>query len=594
MGMLDRLKALGFKESFAKKLYKKYKENAWDMVNETPYRLLEEFPNLDFAELEKLLYLTETEPSDYKKIRLGILFMLRKLTSDGSTCYPLESLTEETGGILNLDMESILHEIYEMEKDHLVVVYGDEEKRIFLEDVYRAERKVANTLLSLSKDKVKPIVYSISGLLEKLQRDQSIVFSENQLDTINSVLNHNVSVITGGPGTGKTTIIKGVMGILYFSGERTAICAPTGRAAKRIKEATGYNAVTIHRLLEAELADDGFTVYFRRNQNNPLELDAIIIDEGSMLDVRLMACLMDAVKKGTRIIIAGDKNQLPPVGAGNVLKDIIKSDTIPCYYLTQIYRQEKESKIVYNAHMIQEGTVPKDGGSDSDFLIYETKNHKELEKVIYDLIEQNEEYIIDSLKYQVITMTKKGPFGTVALNEKLQEKLNPMGETKKQLMEGDKIFREGDKVMQIKNNYGLKYRSFEDLTEGQGIFNGEIGIIKAVDPDRLTLDVLFSDTYYVVYEGDDLGQLELAYAITVHKSQGSEFGTIIMPLIYASKNLMTRNLIYTALTRAKDKAILVGSLKALEEMVENTREDNRNTCLSVMLQGGEDEDSGAP
>ncbi|NLB24165.1 MAG: AAA family ATPase, partial [Clostridiales bacterium] len=356
----------------------------------------------------------------------------------------------------------------------------------------------------------------------------------------------------------------------------------------------GYNAVTIHRLLEAELADDGFTVYFRRNQNNPLELDAIIIDEGSMLDVRLMACLMDAVKKGTRIIIAGDKNQLPPVGAGNVLKDIIKSDTIPCYYLTQIYRQEKESKIVYNAHMIQEGTVPKDGGSDSDFLIYETKNHKELEKVIYDLIEQNEEYIIDSLKYQVITMTKKGPFGTVALNEKIQEKLNPMGETKKQLMEGDKIFREGDKVMQIKNNYGLKYRSFEDLTEGQGIFNGEIGIIKAVDPDRLTLDVLFSDTYYVVYEGDDLGQLELAYAITVHKSQGSEFGTIIMPLIYASKNLMTRNLIYTALTRAKDKAILVGSLKALEEMVENTREDNRNTCLSVMLQGGEDEDSGAP
>lgn len=594
MSTLLRLKDLGFKDSFAKRLYKLYKEEVWDIVYNNPHKLLEEFPNLDLSEFERLMYITETEPSYSKKIRLGILFLLRKLTSDGSTCCPLENLIIEGGKLLDLDEDSVLHEIFTMEKDNLIVVYGEKDKRVFLKDVYAFEKKVADSLLLLSRDKVKPIVYSIEGLLLKIQNDQGITFSDNQLDTINAVLNHNVSVITGGPGTGKTTIIKGVMGILYFSGERTAICAPTGRAAKRIKEATGYNAVTIHRLLEAELSEEDHTVYFRRNENNPLDLDAVIIDEGSMLDVKLMAKLMDAVKENTRIIIAGDKNQLPPVAQGNVLKDIINSETIPCYYLTEIYRQEKESKIVYSAHRIQEGITPEGGDSDSDFLIYETKNHRDLENKLYSLIEGNETFADNPLKYQVITMTKKRDFGTVSLNVKLQERFNPEDDSKNQLVDEYRIFREGDKVMQIKNNYNLKYRSLDDFSEGTGIFNGEIGIIKSIDPEYNTLDVLFSDNNYVIYEGDDLDQLELAYAITVHKSQGSEFDTVIMPLIYASKNLMTRNLIYTALTRAKDKAIFVGSLKALQDMVENTKEDNRNTCLSRMLKGEEDEGYGAP
>lgn len=533
---------------------------------------------IDANELDRLATKHNMNLEGPLKIKAGVLFALSKLTADGSTCFPYQELCEIAATeLLDLPIEEIEDQLLSLIRDGILVsqlVAGRE--MIFKPDLYAAEWGIAAGLLLLDKARVKPILADKEGVLRRLQMEEKIAFSNKQLETIISVSNHNVSIVTGGPGTGKTTIIKGIGALLKASGEKTVICAPTGRAAKRIKEATGYPALTVHRLLEAEFDEDTGQVKFRRNQAYPLDYDAVIVDESSMLDVVLMLKLVDALSPGTRLILSGDANQLPAVGPGNVLRDIINSDIFPVYFLKTIYRQAEESLIVSSAHGILEGEIPENGGPDRDLRIIEISKQDLLMEELLSLAEGD---------FQLISMTKRGPFGTQSLNEKLQERLNPPGKDKNQIKVDEKrIFREGDKLMQIKNNYSIRFKSMEDFSEGSGIFNGEIGFVAWINLEEKRMAVLFDEGRYAEYEEDMLNQLDLAYAITVHKSQGSEFDKILMPLVHTSAKLANRNLLYTALTRAKDLAVFVGSPKLLKNMVDNNKEDMRQTGLRGFLQ----------
>lgn len=593
MSEMTILKEWGINPVFARKILRVYGEDSLAMLRDNPYRVVTDFPEVDFHEADQLAARLELEPEDPRRIRSGVLFVLRKRGSDGSTCQPYGELVEETaGGLLGLSMEEVEDEVLAMARDGRLVIVSRQEKRFVYDPrLYEAEMNIVRGIELLERAKVKPVLGDVEGLLARIQRDQNLNFSPNQMETIHSVLKHNVSVITGGPGTGKTTIINGVISLLQSFREKTVICAPTGRAAKRIKEATGHPAVTLHRLLEAELDEQRRSVIFRRCQSNPLDVDGVIVDESSMMDVLLMSALMDALSPGTRLILVGDANQLPPVGPGNVLKDFIESQRVPVFYLKEIYRQEKESRIVVNAHGIQRGEMPEEGKEPSDFRLISAATQQETLDAILTWMEGKEwkgvSFPVVPAEIQVITMTKKGPLGTQRLNEALQSRLNPEDPDTPQIMDGrGGIFRRGDRVMQIRNNYQLGWKSMEDFSEGAGIFNGEIGVIHDMDISQQRLGVLFDEGRYGVIGPELFQDLELAYAITVHKSQGSEFPGVIMPLMWTTPKLANRNLLYTAVTRGRDQVMLVGSLKLLDRMVQNVMVNQRLTGLSWELKKG--------
>ena len=582
---------LGIKDSFAKRIYKEYGEESMALIQENPYRLMEDFFGIPFHEVDTLAERLSLEPEDRRRIVSGILYGISKLTESGSTCVPLSLLLENVGpSILDVPIEEVENVLRLMADDRVVVV--DEVggiNMVYNSSNYESEVTVAERLLEMSQGPGKPIGRDIEGLLSFIQRDTGVILSETQKNTIQSVMSHRVSVITGGPGTGKTTLINGVLHLLNGAGEKTAICAPTGRAAKRIKEATGNSATTIHRLLEAELDEERHSVFFRRCENNPLELDAVIVDESSMLDIFLMEALLDALPRSTRLVLVGDVDQLPSVGPGRVLKDIIESGAIPTFFLTEIFRQSKESLIVNNAHSINKGEYPVNGDEDSDFFIRGTKTD-----ILQSILDWMAGKSVDGISFpmrprdiQVITVTKNGPYGTLALNTKLQNEINPPADGKTQIQDWQgRIFRVGDKVMQTKNNYQLEWKSTQDFSDGIGVFNGEIGEIENIDLERKQISVIYDETRYVNYEPDQWINLDLAYAITVHKSQGSEFSGIIMPLAWTTPKLAHRNLLYTAITRGRDKVVLVGSEKMLQSMVDNYQGDQRQTGLTYRLGSG--------
>jgi exodeoxyribonuclease V alpha subunit len=591
MREIKTLKEWGINDLFARKIFRVYGEESLEAIGQNPYRLLADFPEVDFLEVDRLAAQLGLEPEDPRRIRSGVLFVLRKRGTDGSTCDLHRELTQESAEeILGVSFEEVEDEILAMEREGLLVtVSRQEELFVYDPSLYEAERNIAQGIGLLDRARVKPVLGDVDGLLARIQRDQNLVFSANQLETIRAVLKHNVAVITGGPGTGKTTIINGVISLLQSFHEKTVICAPTGRAAKRIKEATGHPAVTLHRLLEAELDEERHSVTFRRCQSNPLDVDGVIVDESSMLDVLLMSALMDALSPGTRLILVGDANQLPPVGPGHVLKDIMESQRVPVYALKEIYRQEKASRIVVNAHGIQGGEVPEEGKEPSDFRLVAAPTQQETLEGILAWMEGREwngiSFPMDPSEIQVITMTKQGPLGTRRLNEELQARLNPEAPEVPRLIDSrGRIFRRGDRVMQVRNNYQLTWKSLEDFTEGAGIFNGEIGIIHEIDVSRQRMGVVFDKNRYGFYPQELFHELELAYAITVHKSQGSEFPGIIMPLMWTTPKLANRNLLYTAVTRGRDQVALIGSLKLLESMVNNLSVDRRRTGLAWEIQ----------
>ncbi|MBR6799756.1 MAG: AAA family ATPase, partial [Firmicutes bacterium] len=458
---------------------------------------------------------------------------------------------------------------------------------VFLMPFYMAEQNICRALSELNSAQLKPIAGQLDSLIARTEAATGIYLSENQKHAVTTSLNMGVSVITGGPGTGKTTIINTIINILEESGLKTAIAAPTGRAAKRITETSGHYASTIHRLLDYYYSEGEDMMRFGKTKEDPLDYDAVIVDEASMIDLLLMNGLVNAIRPGTRFIIVGDADQLPSVGAGNVLRDIIASEYIYCTRLTEIFRQAGESMIVVNAHRINKGEYPDCNAKDKDFFLLRRSTEKEMLATIKELclIRLPEYYkeLSPTSDIQILTPVRKGLLGSINLNKELQEVLNPPNKSLEEKTFGERTFREGDKVMQIKNNYQMKWKNLEDFTEGEGVFNGDVGFIQTIDREFNEMTVVYDETKHVTYNFSQLDELELAYAVTVHKSQGSEFPVVIMPVSWFPPMLATRNLLYTGVTRGKKAVVLVGSENKLKGMVDNDRISERFSGLGVRL-----------
>ncbi|HHW49623.1 MAG TPA: AAA family ATPase, partial [Clostridiaceae bacterium] len=508
--------------------------------------------------------------------------------SNGHTYLPEDKLKEYASRLLGVGIESLNDALVSLLFDNEVCMEkGDGVNNIYLSSLHLAENGVCKRLLELSSVVFRSDISDFDLKIERLQAEEGITLAEMQKIAIREALVNGLLVITGGPGTGKTTIIKSIIKLLDKEGYSIVLAAPTGRAAKRMSEATGFEAKTIHRLLEIGYIGTDNELVFQRNENNPLDADVIIIDEMSMVDILLMYHLLKAVPHGARLILVGDVNQLPSVGAGNVLKDIISSGVIQTVRLTEIYRQAEESMIIVNAHRINRGEPPLLNAGGKDFFFIQRNSLESIVKTVVELCSKRlpDTYGYDPMKHiQVLTPMRKGPAGVLNLNVELQKALNPAGKNKAEKSFRDFVMREGDRVMQIRNNYSLRWRKINsDIEEGMGVFNGDTGIIHEIDVDEHRLTVLFDDDKAVDYDLAALDEIEPAYAITIHKSQGSEFPVIVLPVFPGPQILLTRNLLYTAVTRAKDLVVIVGMEDILFYMVSNERETLRYSSLSSKL-----------
>lgn len=579
----------GISANHAMKLYKNYGRDAVALVEENPYRLVDEISGIGFETADRIAAAMGVPRDSSFRIKSGIKYMLGWYAGDGSTYVPRTELVERTGERLNLSMELVGDSLLELAMDgDIKIDILDDEEVCYLFPYYLAEKTVVKNISFLMNADLKPLTTDIENMIRQAEHEKGVELSPRQKRGIVNSVTAGVSVITGGPGTGKTTIIDAIIRIFERSGFTTAIAAPTGRAAKRITETSGRFAQTIHRLLEYYYDEAMDDMRFGKTQEDPLDYDVVLIDEASMIDIMLAKGLTDALKPGTRVILIGDSDQLPSVGAGNVLRDIIDSDLIGVTRLTDIFRQAEESMIVVNAHRINSGEYPVFNTQESDFFFMEKNREDAVRDLILDLTSRRlpEYYGIDNpLKdIQVLTPTRKGELGTRALNGVLQSVLNPPMPNKPEKRHGDKLFRQGDKVMQIKNNYGIGWRRLRDFSEGEGIFNGDVGYIKTVDEEKGTMTVVFDEDRFAEYDNTLLDELELAYAMTVHKSQGSEFKIVVMPVMSVHPLLATRNLLYTAVTRGKEVVVLCGERRYLYGMVDNNRIKGRYSGLKVRLE----------
>ncbi len=578
----------GIGATYAMKLYKVYGGDTIQAVSDNPYQLVDDVFGIGFKKADKIAEkMGIGRDSDYR-IQSGIQYALWLFLNEGHTYVPQKLFCEKAAEMLEVGSEQVYDILVQMAFEGELHIENLEGRAVvFSMPYYVAEQNVCKTLLGLDSAVPKAINANIDQLIMTTEKETGIFLSENQKHAIKASLKNGISVITGGPGTGKTTIINTIMKILEYSGLKTAIAAPTGRAAKRITETSGYEASTIHRLLEYYYSEGEDSMRFGKTGEDPLEFDAIIIDEASMIDILLMNGLLSAIKPGTRVIVVGDADQLPSVGAGNVLRDMIESEVIHSVKLTEIFRQAKESLIVVNAHRINRGEYPDCNEKDKDFFLLRRKGEKEMLETIKTLcVKRLPEYYqgFDAIKdMQVLTPVRKGVLGSTQLNKELQGVLNPQRDGAVEKAFGDRTFREGDKVMQIKNNYQLAWKRIEDFSEGQGVFNGDVGFIKTVDLEFNEITVVYDESRFVRYDFTQLDEIELAYAITVHKSQGSEFPIVIMPVSWFPPILATRNLLYTAVTRGKKAVILVGSEGKMNGMVDNNRITERYSGLAIRL-----------
>jgi len=578
----------GITPSYAMKLYKVYGADTIRVVTENPYRLVDEVFGIGFKKADKIAEKMGIEKDSEYRIRSGIKYALWLYVNEGHTFVPQKMFCESAAELLDVGSEQVYESLVQLAFEGEVHIENLEGRAVvFLMPYYLAEQNVCKCLIALNNAPLKPVSADVDRLIAATEWETGIQLSENQKAAVKASLQNGVSVITGGPGTGKTTIINTIIRIFEHSGFSTAIAAPTGRAAKRIKETSGYEASTIHRLLEYYYSEGEDSMRFGKNAEDPLQYDAVIIDEASMIDILLMNGLVSAIRPGTRLIMVGDADQLPSVGAGNVLRDIIDSEVIFSVKLTEIFRQAKESLIVVNAHKINRGEYPDCNERDKDFFLIRNKTEREMLDTIKSLCAKRlPDYYKDCdpiQDIQVLTPVRKGLLGSINLNKELQRVLNPPSEGRAERNFGDRIFREGDKVMQIKNNYQLEWKRLEDFSSGQGIFNGDIGYIHTIDKEFNEITVVYDDNRYVKYDFSQLHEIELAYAVTVHKSQGSESPILIMPVSWFPPVLATRNLLYTAVTRGKKAVILVGSEGKMRAMVDNNRITERYSGLSVRL-----------
>ncbi len=578
-----------FGSATSMRIYRKWGGDAVDRIRQNPYSLCENFSGIGFSRADSIAASCGIAHDSPDRICAGISYTLGLAARQGGhTCLPRETLITETARTIGVEEEEVVPCLGIMLASGKLALVSDGEKElIYLARYRRAELFCADRLRRISRECPSVSADDIGAFIRKTEVQSGIEYASLQREAIFAALREGVMILTGGPGTGKTTVIKGLISIFDAIGLRVALCAPTGRAAKRMSEATGCEAKTVHRLLEMEHGDDDDEPRFARCEQFALDEDTIIVDESSMIDIMLLESLLRAVKPGSRLIFIGDRDQLPSVGAGNVLADIIDSGAFPTVRLTEIFRQAEESRIIVNAHLINEGKMPLIDNKSGDFFFIGRSLDADIAATVADLVKTRlprayGEKISEGI--QVITPSRKGEAGTVALNSLLQQKLNPPQKGKKEKEAHGILLREGDRVMQNKNDYSVEWE--KDGYEGLGIFNGDIGTLNDIDTASGLMGLDF-DGRVCDYDFSQLDELELAYAITVHKSQGSEYPVVIIPLYNCAPMLLTRNLLYTAVTRAEKMVILVGRTDVLERMVSNNRCAVRHSGLCRSIKGDE-------
>ena len=585
------LQKYGISTTLAARIYQHYGRSVYRVIEENPYQIADHVPGVGFKTADEIASKVGIHTDSDYRIRSGIFYTLLQSVNEGHVYLKKETLTYRAGQLLEVEIQDIEKYLMDLAIEKKIVMKESQEgMRVYASHYYYMEMNVAKMLHDLNVA-CEVAEASLMKRLQAIEENTGLYLDDMQRTAVMEAARRGILVLTGGPGTGKTTTINAMIHFFESEGLDIRLAAPTGRAAKRMTEATGYESQTIHRLLEVSGNPEDETVNgFGRNEENPLEADVIIIDEMSMVDLPLMHALLGAIVPGTRLILVGDRNQLPSVGPGSVLKDIIDSQCFPVVMLTKIFRQAGESDIVVNAHKINRGEEVVLDNKSRDFFFLKRQDANVIISVVITLIQKKLPKYVNAQPYdiQVLTPMRKGLLGVERLNRILQEYLNPpeAGKTEKEY--GDRLFREGDKVMQIKNNYQLEWEVATKygmtIDKGMGIFNGDMGIIREINTYEETVIVEYDEKRMVKYPYALLDELELAYAITIHKSQGSEYPAVVIPLLQGPRQLYHRNLLYTAVTRARQCVTLVGSDSVFQEMIRNTNEQDRNTSLAQRIQ----------
>ena len=582
------LQQYGITMNLAVKVYQQYGQEVYGIIRENPYRLANDIEGVGFRTADEIAVRVGIRMDSDFRIRSGILYVLLQASTEGHTYLPEEELTRRTGQLLEVGEEQIEKQYMDLAIERKIIMkQGENQTQIYAASFYYMEANTATMLKQLNVSYEVPDL-EIEERVRRIEKQTGMELDEHQMTAVKEAVRNGLLIITGGPGTGKTTTINTIIKYFEMEGLDIFLAAPTGRAAKRMSETTGFEARTIHRMLELNGGVDG-AAGFERNEQNPLETDVVIIDEMSMVDISLMHALLKAVAVGTRLILVGDVNQLPSVGPGSVLRDIIRSHECNVVMLTKIFRQASTSDIIVNAHKINQGEEVTLDNKSMDFFFLKRYDADVIISVVLQLIKQKLPKFVDATPYdiQVLTPMRKGLLGVERLNGILQRYLNPPSPQKREKEHGDILFREGDKIMQTRNNYQLEWeiRTKYGLSvdKGTGVFNGDMGIVREINDFAETMTVEFDEGRMVEYPYKLLDELELAYAITIHKSQGSEYPAVVIPLLSGPSMLMNRNLLYTAVTRARKCVTLVGNEVTFAQMVQNTSQQKRYSGLCDRL-----------
>ena len=582
--LMEYICSFGLRPVLAMRIYRYYGDQGLELLRENPYLLASAHIGGSFAEADRLAQEIGMDEADPQRVNAAVLFELSHNLGNGHCFIPREKLAAVTAQLIGVD-PALAEEGIERLHSSQQLVYEQIAgcAACYLPELYEAELRSAQRLSSLAQSRCREEL-NLDVMLESLEKEQKIRYAPLQRRALELAMQHRLVVLTGGPGTGKTTSVRAILALYERLGLKTLLAAPTGRAAKRMSELTGHEAITIHRLLGAKFSEDGEHVVFSKNENEPLECDALILDECSMVDILLMRAVCDALPAAARLVLVGDADQLPSVGPGNVFSAVIRSGIAPMVRLEEIFRQKESSRIVQYAHMINRGEHPRFTENTGGFYCLKRLQAAGSVETICELIAKRlpEKMQIPSEEIQVLSPTRKGELGTVNLNVQLQNTLNPSAPEKREKSYGDHVFREGDRVMQIRNNYDALWQTADHKLSGVGVFNGDIGRILRIDHTMEELTVDF-DGRLVSYGFDALMELEHAWAITVHKAQGSEFRAVIMALSPVGQMLMTRDVLYTAVTRAREMLVMVGDEQNAHQMIDNSRQSKRYTALRIRL-----------
>lgn len=584
--LIEFLSAHNLPTELALRLYRVYGEMAVDAIRDDPYLLTDSFFGATFGQVDHFAISLGVDGADERRVEAGICFELSHNLNNGHVFLPRNKLATATEGLLGLDRATIDEGFLRLQEQGRIALDRLAGMDIcYLPELYEAEVYVAERLRDMVDDAPK-LPVDLARLLGEVQANRKIAYARQQLEAITAAAEHRVVLVTGGPGTGKTTTLDGILDLFDRMKLKSLLAAPTGRAAKRLSDLTGREASTIHRLLEAQFDPETGAMVFTHNEDDPLDVEAVVVDETSMVDLQLMQSLLRALPPRCRLVLVGDPDQLPSVGPGNVFSDLIRSGVLPMVRLTEIFRQARESLIVMNAHAVNQGHLPRLTVKDRDFFFLKRRTAESVVDTICDLCDRRlpENMGIPPAEIQVLSPTRKQETGTVNLNKRLQAVLNPPAPNKAERQRGETVFREGDRVMQIRNNYDIVWKRIDGLGSGVGVFNGDMGVITTINHSAETLTVVFDDDRTASYEFDMLAELELAYAMTVHKSQGSEYRAVILTAWSGSPYLLSRSILYTAITRARQMLIIVGDESVIAQMTANDRQQRRYSGLKLRLQ----------